>query len=455
MDENERKRKRELGLEFDNEDEDDVISEHREMPREGLRKNKKPKTAKGEDEAGDAEGAAQRKVKADKRKEKRERKKEKVEKKKEKVEAKKARKQDGDLAETANGDNSDAEEDQEVDDAAAEPDELDQMDMSGLADEEDAPESSVPTTPEVASPAFDISANQSTASSSSSIAPPATETSTQKQTSSTATKGPESKEPAQAKKGKAFTLPKIDSEELQSRLKARIEELRARRKATGPEGQPVRSRQEMLEARRQKSEARKLHKKELRRKAKEEEDRLNNDRLRGSGSPLVTDPFSPSHDNNNFSFGRVVFEDGAQADPSLKGYFDVHKKGPQDARTALQVAQKKAERLATMDDSKRADIQEKDLWLNAKKRAHGEKVRDDQNLLKKALKRKEHGKLKSEKEWNERKDGVKKGIESRERKRDENLKKRAEGKGQKGKSKGAQGKGKKKGRPGFEGRFKS
>ena len=108
-----------------------------------------------------------------------------------------------------------------------------------------------------------------------------------------------------------------------------------------------------------------------------------------------------------------------------------------------------------MDDSKRADIQEKDLWLNAKKRAHGEKVRDDQNLLKKALKRKEHGKLKSEKEWNERKDGVKKGIESRERKRDENLKKRAEGKGQKGKSKGAQGKGKKKGRPGFEGRFKS
>jgi len=460
MDENERKRKRELGLESENEDEDDTIPEQREMPREGLRKNKKTKTGKGDDEAADAERAAQGKAKADKRKEKRERKKEKIEKKKEKVEAKKARKQDGDLAEAVNGVNgldADAEEESDAEDPAAQPDELDQMDMSGLADEV-AQESSVPTTPEVDSPAFDISANHSTASSSSSIVPPATEPSAAKPTSSIATTDADVQEPAQAKKGKAFTLPKIDSEELQSRLKARIEELRARRKATGPEGRPVRSRQEMLEARRQKEEARKLHKKELRRKAKEEEDRINNDRLRGSGSPLVTDPFSPSHDsNNNFSFGRVVFEDGAQADPSLKGYFDVHKKGPQDTRTALQVAQKKAERLAGMEDSKRADIQEKDLWLNAKKRAHGEKVRDDQNLLKKALKRKEHGKLKSEKEWNGRKEDVAKGIATREKKRDDNLKKRAEGKGQKGKkSKGAaKGKGKPKGRPGFEGRFKS
>ncbi|GAB7340938.1 hypothetical protein MBLNU457_7285t1 [Dothideomycetes sp. NU457] len=459
MDENERKRKRELGMESDNEDDDDLISGQREMPGEGLRKNKKTKTSKGDDEAADAERVAQGKAKAEKRKEKRERKKEKIEKKKEKVEAKKVRKQDGDLSEAVNGVKGvDAvAEEESAEDAAAQPDELDQMDMSGLADEV-AEESSVPTTPEVDSPAFDISANHSTASSSSSIVPPATEPAIEKPTSSTVTAAAESTEPAQAKKGKAFTLPKINSEELQSRLKARIEELRARRKATGPEGRPVRSRQEMLEARRQKEEARKLHKKELRRKAKEEEDRINNDRLRGSGSPLVTDPFSPSHDsNNNFSFGRVVFDDGAQADASLKGYFDVHKKGPQDTRTALQVAQKKAERLAGMEDSKRADIEEKDLWLNAKKRAHGEKVRDDQNLLKKALKRKEHGKLKSEKEWNGRKEDVAKGIATRERKRDENLKKRAEGKGQKGKKAkgGVKGKGKPKGRPGFEGRFKS
>jgi len=39
------------------------------------------------------------------------------------------------------------------------------------------------------------------------------------------------------------------------------------------------------------------------------------------------------------------------------------------------------------------------MWLNAKKRAHGERVRDDTSLLKKALKRQESAKKKSEKEW--------------------------------------------------------
>jgi hypothetical protein len=92
------------------------------------------------------------------------------------------------------------------------------------------------------------------------------------------------------------------------------------------------------------------------------------------------------------------------------------------------------------------------MWLNAKKRAHGEKVRDDTSLLKKALKRRESAKKKSEREWKERLEAVKKGKDARQQKREENLRKRREEKGNKGKKPAA---GKKKARPGFEGSFKA
>ena len=138
-------------------------------------------------------------------------------------------------------------------------------------------------------------------------------------------------------------------------------------------------------------------------------------------------------------------------DAALSGLVDAKKrKGPQDPRTALQAAQKKNSRIGGLDDGKRADIEEKDLWLSAKKKAHGERPRDDMSLLKKTLKRKQKQKEKSEKEWTERITGVQKGKEMRQKKREENLKKRKEEKGGKGKKKAT----KKKGRPGFEGSFR-
>jgi Surfeit locus protein 6 len=70
--------------------------------------------------------------------------------------------------------------------------------------------------------------------------------------------------------------------------------------------------------------------------------------------------------------------------------------------------------------------------------------------LKKALKRQESTKKKSEKEWQGRLEGVAKGQEIRQRKREDNLQKRREEKG----SKGKKNKNKKVKRPGFEGSFK-
>ena len=257
-----------------------------------------------------------------------------------------------------------------------------------------------------------------------------------------------------------FTMPEIDNEVLQERLRKRIEELRAARKADGPDGKTVRSRQELIEQRRKKEEQRKAAIKAQREKEKEDEARRREEQLRGSGSPLSTDIFSPRSRSppasNNYSFSRLKFQDGSAADASLTTLQDPKKrKGPQDTKTALQAAQAKQSRLAGFDANKRADIASKDMWLNANKRAHGERVRDDTSLLKKTLKRQEGRKARSEKQWNERQENVVKGREMKQKKRDANLQKRKEDKGGKKKGAGKPGAKKKKNRPGFEGRFKA
>ena len=469
------------------------------------------------------EGEARRKAKAERKREKREKKKAKAEKLKVKREAKKAAKLEADLEDVSierrqvpkaspDADAVEQEPDSDAERMAHPVDDMEEVeinglagsdvsddehiDMAGLADDEPPAElaeaiaagedneaSSAPTSPQIDSPAFDVATNHSVASSSSSILPPPIDENAEPEPQpkqqakqpepniDTSTTEPSKPSPISQPKhipsglsSPKLHLPNIDTAALQERLRARIEELRARRKADGPEGKPAKSRQELLDQRRKKEEQRKAHKKELRRKAKEDEARKQEERLRGSGSPLSTDifePRSPRPEQNNFSFSRLAFEDGTAADPSLSSLQDVRRrKGPQDPRGALQAAQNKEKRLSGLDAEKRADIAEKDLWLNAKKRAHGERVRDDTSLLKKALKRKEQGKNKSEKQWKEREDNVTKGKAMKQKKREANLNKRKEEKGgKKGKNKqkpsGGKAKGKAKGRPGFEGRFKA
>ena len=99
--------------------------------------------------------------------------------------------------------------------------------------------------------------------------------------------------------------------------------------------------------------------------------------------------------------------------------------------------------------------------------AEGVKLKDDEKLLKKALKRKEKKKLRSEIEWKERQQVVKDTVAARAKRREENLKARKEGKGQKRKNlpklrkftgvvnKNKNGQNNKKKRAGFEGSAKS
>jgi hypothetical protein len=388
-------------------------------------------------------------AKAEQRKLKQQRKKDKIAKKLEKQKAKVERviAENIDMGEGADETNVDRvgdlmgeeSENMPADEGGTSVKELENIDLDGIQEEVEAQQSPVSPNSEPPSPVFDNTAGQSTNTSTSSVVPPATAP-------------------------KHIKLP-TDPELLKSRLAARIEALRAARKADGPNGAPARNRQELMEARRKKEEQRRAHKKELRLKARAEEEARREEALasaRGSPASSMLSPAVHNSSENNFSFNRVSFSDGQALSTDLSSIHGAPKpKGPRDPATALLASEKKRLRLAGFDDAKRADIEEKDLWLSAKKRAHGEKVRDDTSLLKKTLKRKEKAKKRSEKEWAERKEGVAKSQAIRQKKREENLRKRKDEKGAKGKggkggkSGGSKGKTKVKSRPGFEGSFSS
>lgn len=256
-------------------------------------------------------------------------------------------------------------------------------------------------------------------------------------------------------KPKHIKIP-ADTEALRARLAAKIEALRAARKADGTNGKPIRTRQELIEARRAKEAQRKAHKKELRKLAKDEEQKKREEAL-ASNSPGVMSPNVSFDDaQGGFSFGRVAFGDGTQMSHDLSYFLNRgKKKGPSDPKTALLKVQNEKKRIEDLDTEKRKDIEEKEAWLNARRRAEGEKIHDDEAMLKKAVKRKEVNKKKSEKAWKERTTGVAQAQHARQKKREDNIKQRREDKLLKRsgkKKKGGAGK-KKGGRPGFEGSF--
>lgn len=451
MDENARKRKREL----DGDDSSDMdVDIEKEKPGEGLKSasgaTKKQKVAKQADaegvadEEGNADGQehtkqARTKLTAD---EKRRRKLEKKEKRKEKAKQKNTSKKEGQgevhkaQTEAEESDDEKSDEDQNEEEPDHDDDHIQALDVSGLVEEGQS--TATPTsTNSNASTASVISA----ASSSSSILPPSDE------------RAPEKKEK------KPLKLDPKSHDTFRARLTAKLEAMRAARKADGPDGRPARNRAELIEMRRRKEAERKAARKASRQLAKEDEERLKAEeqlaRIRGgSGSPsMFSKRSSPDHERN-FSFGRVAWDDGKQLEGDLSGFLESRKKkGRSDPKTALEAAKNKKARLNALDEAKRKDIEEKDLWLNAKKRAQGERVHDDPKLLKKSVKRIEKAKAKSRTEWKDRLINVQKGKEVKQKRREENLRKRKEEKGSKGKK--AKKPGKKVKRPGFEGTFKA
>ncbi|GAB1317609.1 Ribosome biogenesis protein Rrp14-C [Madurella fahalii] len=427
-------------------DESDIVGIEKEKPGEGLKK--KQKTDADEESAPKKQKVSEEPLKSETSLSKKEqtREEKKLAKKLRKEEAKKQKEKEKPKPKAAPEESSENEAEESASNAAPvqpstetgsdDGDGLAPIDVSGLATKEDegtSAESNSDSVPN--SPVFDTQPVEpaSTTTSISSAVPP-------------------------SEKPKYLKIP-TDTTALRARLEAKLAAMRAARKAEDADGTPIRTRQDLIEARREKQAQRRAHKKEMRRLQKEEEDRKREEALASARNSPGLSPLLDDRTANNFAFGRLAFTDGTQLSHDLsyeKTPGSAKKKGPSDPKTALLKLESQKKRIAGMDENKRKEILEKETWLAARRRAEGEKVHDDESLLKKALKRKEKAKKKSEREWKERTKGVETAIQERQRKREENIRKRREeklaGKGKK-KNKGVATK--KKNRPGFEGGFGS
>ncbi|KAF3939259.1 hypothetical protein ABW19_dt0205069 [Dactylella cylindrospora] len=246
-------------------------------------------------------------------------------------------------------------------------------------------------------------------------------------------------------------------QQLRERLAKRIEALRQARKADG--GETPRTRTELMDQRRKRDELRKERKKQMRLQAKAEAvktnphgDEAQEGRSSNTGSKSISNGTTalPA----NYSFGEVHFGDGDKLKASLDGVKALKKKkGPTDVLGAIKHMEAAKARLESMPDDKRTEIQEKNRWSKALKMASGEKLQDDETLLKKSLKRQEKAKKKSEREWKERNANVEKAKALRQKKREANIAARKEQKksGKSGKKGRKVPSKKSKGRAGFEG----
>ena len=293
-------------------DDDSVLAGiEREKPGEGLKKKLKLDEEKEEEEEGEKEEAPKKQKVVEKKEpaagetplsKKQKAKEDKKLAKQQKKEAKKGAKAETKTAAVADQEDSDNDaEEPAAQEAAAEEapvkpsteadsddEELAPIDVPGLGDEDDsASGSSAESRPD--SPIFDTAKNAS-------VEPAST-------TTSISSAVPPSEKP------KYLKIP-ADTTALRARLEAKLAALRASRKADDADGTPIRTRQDLIESRREKQAQRKAHKQELRKRAKEEEDRKREEALNSArNSPGLSPLFDQDDDRsaNNFAFGRLAF----------------------------------------------------------------------------------------------------------------------------------------------------
>lgn len=277
------------------------------------------------------------------------------------------------------------------------------------------------------------------------------------------------------KKQEAIERTKDDSsqkkkkmEELRCKLQEKIKALKEKRKAPGTkvEGAPS-SREAILAQRKRRQEVRATKLDSEKAGDVSSDDSADSD----SDSDAEDAHVSKKHRRNgdeeisakDVMFQSIQFNDGTKATSDLshvrKGE---RKKGPakKDVKAHLRLLETKKQSLESRDELDQIKLKEKEKWQKAMLQAEGIRLKDDEKLLRKALKRKEAKKRKSTVEWRERKQVVENTVAERQKRREENLQIRKDNKGKK-KSKQQKMKRKFKGtahlkkRAGFEGRMKS
>ncbi|KAG4304653.1 hypothetical protein PORY_002046 [Pneumocystis oryctolagi] len=228
--------------------------------------------------------------------------------------------------------------------------------------------------------------------------------------------------------------------DLRAKLASRIEQLRASRKAlTNTSNSSTENRDSILETRKKREQIlRKKKKESMKMKKKhllQEEQKNNSPNNSLPDNGLVTDKSIES----NLLYGRISF--ASDKEDKLKS--KKKKYQSMDLAGALHHAEAKRIRLSKLSEEKRKQIAESDSWKKAFLQGEGKKVKDNEALLKKSMKRQERQKKKSAKAWNERLLQLSKAKQLRQKKREENIETRKAMKRNKHL--------RKKQRPGFEG----
>ncbi|KAK4686416.1 hypothetical protein P7C73_g3715, partial [Tremellales sp. Uapishka_1] len=213
------------------------------------------------------------------------------------------------------------------------------------------------------------------------------------------------------------------------------------------EGEGMESRDQLERERREK----RGEMRDKRRKDRKEERRKGEVTARGAKTQLIVPPLpAPTAPGDTVSYQHTALPSTSGSKPKTA------LKSLSNPVQALAHLEKHKEKLASLPEEKRKEIEEKERWAKAEERAGGGKVHDEEKSLKKAVKRELKGKAKGSKEWAERKLELQKSQSTAIKKRNDNIASRADARKNKrlGIKDKTKGKAVKKGRPGFEGKNK-
>lgn len=229
-------------------------------------------------------------------------------------------------------------------------------------------------------------------------------------------------------------------EELRAKLQNRIKSMKEKRRAPGTRVEGAPSSREAILIQRKKKDETKKQKKELQSQqagndSDSSDEEIDND-IDNDVDSEVASKKRKLNDNlaKDIMFQNIIFDDGDRATSDLQRLRKVNRKaGPSknDIKAHLKILETKKAKLESKDELEQIKYKEKEKWQKTMLQAEGVKLRNDEKLLRKALKRKEAKKRKSSVEWQERKRSVAATISERAKRREENLQIRKDNKGKK------------------------
>ncbi|KAI3643057.1 hypothetical protein MP228_012612 [Amoeboaphelidium protococcarum] len=205
-------------------------------------------------------------------------------------------------------------------------------------------------------------------------------------------------------------------EELRARLNSRIEELRSQRKADGDSKRKRRQKDKKEQSSKKQKSSGNMQK-------GAHATAVETTAATAGGSAEQTSPFVTVSSSSEVAFNKIEIGDGTVV-KSVDRIAKVTKKqkiNPKQALEKVQAQETKIKQLEAVDAQKASELKEQQKWSTVLKKADGQKVQTDANLLKKSAKKLEKQKQKSKKDWDKRLKTVKKGIDMKAKKRQENL----------------------------------